>query len=131
MQRNKLTRTCLIVCALLVCAGAVVAQRGKTQRVRFAKGRTTTVLKGAVVRGTQDRYILGASSGQTMLVHITAREKNVAFTILGPDATALAGTEEGADATDWTGTLPLSGDYAIWVSPTRGNATYTLEVTIR
>ncbi len=84
MQRNKLTRTCLIVCALLVCAGAVVAQRGKTQRVRFAKGRTTTVLKGAVVRGTQDRYILGASSGQTMLVHITAREKNVAFTILGP-----------------------------------------------
>lgn len=107
------------------------APKGKTQRVRFARGRTTAVLNGAVVRGTQDRYILGARSGQTMIVHITSREKNAAFAILGPDATALEGAEEGTDATDWTGTLPLTGDYSIWVSPTRGNATYTLEVTIR
>lgn len=107
------------------------APKGKTQRVRFARGRTTAVLQGAVVRGTQDRYILGARSGQTMIVHITSREKNAVFTILGPDATALEGAEEGIDATDWTGTLPLNGDYSIWVGPTRGNATYTLEVTIR
>jgi len=107
------------------------APKGKTQRVRFARGRTTAVLHGAVVRGTQDRYILGARSGQTMIVHITSREKNAGFAILGPDATALEGAEEGTDATDWTGTLPLSGDYSIWVGPTRGNATYTLEVTIR
>ncbi len=105
--------------------------RGKTQRVRFARGRTTAILKGAVVRGTRDRYILGARAGQTMIVHITSREKNAVFTILGPDATALEGTEEGADATDWTGELPMNGDYSIWVGPTRGNATYTLEVTIR
>jgi hypothetical protein len=104
---------------------------GKTQRVRFARGRTTAILKGAVVRGTRDRYILGARAGQTMIVHISSREKNAVFTILGPDATALEGTEEGADATDWTGELPASGDYSIWVGPTRGNATYTLEVTIR
>jgi hypothetical protein len=89
------------------------------------------VLKGAVVRGTQDRYILGARAGQTMIAHITSREKNAVFVILGPNATALDGAEEGTDATDWTGELPVSGDYSIWVSPTRGNATYTLEVTIR
>ena len=105
--------------------------KGKVQRVRFARGRTTAVLRGAVVRGTQDRYILGARAGQTMIVHVTSREKNAVFTILGPDATALEGAEEGTDATDWTGTLPLNGDYSIWVGPTRGNATYTLEVTIR
>ena len=111
--------------------GALGEPSGKTQRVRFARGRTTAVLKGAVVRGTQDRYILGARAGQTMIVHITSREKNAVFVILGPNATALDGAEEGTDATDWTGELPLSGDYSIWVSPTRGNATYTLEVTIR
>lgn len=105
--------------------------KGKVQRVRFARGRTTAVLRGAVVRGTQDRYILGARAGQTMIVHITSREKNAVFTIVGPDATALSGAEEGTDATDWTGELPLNGDYSIWVGPTRGNATYTLEVTIR
>lgn len=107
------------------------APKGKTQRVRFARGRTTAVLHGSVVRGTQDRYILGARAGQTMIAHITSREKNAVFTILGPDATALAGAEEGSDATDWTGTLPLNGDYSIWIGPMRGNATYTLEVTIR
>jgi len=66
-----------------------------------------------------------------MIVHVTSREKNAVFAILGPDATALEGAEEGTDAMDWTGTLPLNGDYSIWVGPTRGNATYTLEVTIR
>jgi hypothetical protein len=119
---------------LLLSAGLtvlVVAQTGKTQRIRFPRGRTTAVLKGAVVRGTQDRYILGARSGQTMIVHISSREKNAVFAILGPDGTALQGAEEGADATDWSGTLPMSGDFSIWVGPTRGNATYTLEVTIR
>jgi len=111
--------------------GQTGTPKGKTQRVHFARGRTTAVLHGGVVRGTQDRYILGARADQTMIVHITSREKNAVFTILGPDGTALQGTEEGADATDWTGTLPLNGDYSIGVGPTRGNASYTLEITIR
>ena len=129
----------MIACILLSLSTSLVAQgggslsapAGKTYRVRFARGRTTAVLKGAVVRATQDRYILGARAGQTMIVHVTSREKNAVFTILNPTGTALAGTDEGLDAMDWTGELPLSGDYSIWVSPTRGNATYTLEVTIR
>lgn len=131
MQASRILRTAMIVSAMLVLVSAVIAQTGKTKRVRFPRGRTTAVLKGAVVRGTNDRYILGARRGQTMIVHVSSREKNAVFTILGPDATALQGTDEGLDATDWTGELPLSGDYSIWVSPTRGNATYTLEVTIR
>ncbi|PWT80369.1 MAG: hypothetical protein C5B44_05390 [Acidobacteria bacterium] len=128
-----------MICTSLLLSITVFAQgggtlgppKGKTQRVKFARGRTTAVLKGAVVRGTQDRYILGARAGQSMIVHVTSREKNAVFTILGPDGSALAGTEEGVDATDWTGELPLSGDYSIVVSASRGNATYTLEVTIR
>jgi hypothetical protein len=104
---------------------------GLTKRVKFARGRTTAVLKGAVVRATQDRYILGARAGQTMIVHITSREKNAVIAIVGPDGAALEGAEEGAEVMDWTGELPLRGDYSIVVSPTRGNATYTLEVTIR
>ncbi|MFN2530460.1 MAG: hypothetical protein ABR555_04095 [Pyrinomonadaceae bacterium] len=119
-----------ILITVVATAGMVMGQR-TTQRVRFARGRTTAVLHGAAVRGTQNRYLIGARSGQAMTVHITSREKNAVFTILGPDATALPGTEEGVDAADWSGELPLSGDYAIWVGSTRGNTTYTLEITIR
>ena len=131
LKINNLMKMTSLAAVLVLLASASIAQTGKTQRVRFARGRTTAVLKGAVVRGTTDRYILGASRGQTMLVHITSREKNAVFTILGPDGTALPGTDEGVDATDFSGELPLNGDYSVWVSPTRGNATYTLEVTIR
>lgn len=139
MRLTTIIRVGLIACILFSLSVDLAAQgggklaepSGKTQRVRFARGRTTAILKGAVVRGTQDRYILGAREGQTMIVHVTSREKNAVFTILDPSGTALPGTDEGLDAMDWTGELPLSGDYSIWVSPTRGNATYTLEVTIR
>jgi hypothetical protein len=139
MRLTTIMKGGLIACILLSLSVNLVAQgggrltapSGKTQRVRFARGRTTATLKGAVVRGTQDRYILGARAGQTMIVHVTSREKNAVFTILDPSGTALEGTDDGLDAMDWSGELPLSGDYSIWVSPTRGNATYTLEVTIR
>jgi hypothetical protein len=128
-QLNRL-HCLLILSTLLVFAGVTFAQR-TTKRVRLARGRTTVVLKGAVVRGTQDRCLLGARAGQTMIVHVSSGEKNAVFSILRPDGTALPGTEEGVDATDWSGGLPLSGDYVIWVGPSRGNATYTLEITIR
>ena len=117
--------------ALLLVMTASVVYALKIQRVKFARGRTTAVLKGAVVRGTNDRYLLGAREGQTMIVHITSVEKNAVFYVVGPDGAGLAGAEDGADISDWTGALPTSGDYSIVVSPTRGNTTYTLEITIR
>ena len=128
MNRHSKTFIVLVTLAISITA---LAQTGQKQRVRFPRGRTTAVLKGAVVRGTQDQYILGARAGQTMTVHITSREKNAVFAILDPNGTALEGAEEGSDATDWTGRLPSTGDYSIWVGGTRGNASYTLEVTIR
>jgi hypothetical protein len=123
------TRALFIAALMLMTAIIVPAQSDRTRRVRFARGRTTTVIKDAVVRGTRDRYILRASRGQTLTVHITSLEDNAVFNIyrLG-SRRALDGAEE---TTDWTGELPRNGDYVIEVGGTRGNATYTLEVTIR
>ena len=42
----------------------------------------------------------------------------------------LAGAGEGEDATTWQGQLPTTGDYTVVVGGTRGNASYTLEVSI-
>ncbi len=119
--------------ALLLLASSVceVQARGVTRRVRFARGRTTAVLKNSVVRGDVDRYIIGARAGQTITVHITSRENNAVFNLQTPSGKSLEGAGEVDDATDWSGELPESGDYIIEVGGTRGNATYTLEVTIR
>ncbi|HEY0099275.1 MAG TPA: hypothetical protein VGB76_10030 [Pyrinomonadaceae bacterium] len=116
---------------LLLTTCAFAAQEGLTKRVRFARGRTTATLKNSVVRGTVDRYTLGARAGQKMSVSITSVERNAVFTIYTPGGGTLEGAGEGQDASNWSGELPASGDYVIEVGGTRGNATYTLKVTVR
>ncbi|HEX8142843.1 MAG TPA: hypothetical protein VF553_09625 [Pyrinomonadaceae bacterium] len=130
IHKRTNVRALLLTTLLLMTALAVTAGQGdRTRRVRFARGRTTTVIKDAVVRGTRDRYILGAKAGQTLIVHITSLEDNAVFDIYARGGRrVLSGAQE---ATDWTGELPRSGDYVIEVGGTRGNASYTLEVTIR
>lgn len=112
---------------LLSVAPAVTAQVGKTRRVQFPKGRNSVVLKGAAVRGTQDKYILRAGRGQTMSLRITSTEDNAVFDVIAPGN----GQSLASEQTQWTGELPAAGDYTIVVGGTRGNATYSLQVTIR
>ncbi|HEV2799341.1 MAG TPA: hypothetical protein VGW12_02530 [Pyrinomonadaceae bacterium] len=128
-QTFKVKLTAALFALLLAATCAFAVQKGLTKRVRFARGRTTAVLKNSVVRGTVDRYLLGARKGQEIIVHITSVENNAVFDIYTPQGDTLAG--EGEDSTDWSGTLPQNGDYIIEVSGTRGNATYTLEVMIK
>jgi hypothetical protein len=116
---------------LLAATCAFAAQENSPKRVRFARGRTTVTLKNSIVRGTQDHYVVGARAGQKMTVSITSVERNAVFTIHAPSRHTLEGAGEGHDATKWSGALPESGDYVIEVGGTRGNATYTLKVTIR
>lgn len=127
--RRTSVRALMLTALLLITVMAAPGQSDRTRRVRFQRGRTSTVIKDAVVRGTRDRYILGARAGQTLIVHITSVEDNAVFNVYAPGGKrVLDGAQE---TTDWTGELPRSGDYVIEVGGTRGNATYTLEVTIR
>lgn len=121
------SRAFILAVLLLATAVTVPAQGDRTRRVRFARGRTTTVIKDAVIRATRDRYVLRARAGQTLIVHITSLEDNAVFDVYAPGGRRTLAQE----ATDWEGELPRTGNYVISVGPTRGNASYTLEVTIR
>ncbi len=102
------------------------AQRDVTRRLRFARGGSTATVEDAVVRGTRNRYVLGARRGQTMMVRITSLEDNAVF-----DINASRGRQLATETTEWRGELPAAGNYVISVGGTRGNASYRLEVTIR
>jgi hypothetical protein len=116
---------------LALTAGAVVAQRGISvvKRISFAKGRTTSVQKSAINRGVSHDYLLKASSGQSMTLHLAA-SGGVCFDLFTPGRTdILAECSKG-----WSGDLPQSGDYRINVLPdttTERKISYTLEVTVR
>ena len=116
---------------LLTFAQFAIAQTGVTKQVRFAKGHTSATYKGAVIRGTRDRYLVGARGGQVMTVKIRSTEHNAVFSIADPQGVSLKGAAEEDDAIHWSGKLPTSGDFAIEVGGTRGNAEYSLTVMVR
>jgi hypothetical protein len=123
---------CSLLLTFLVLAlpFAAQAQRGTSvvRRVNFPRGRTTAIQRGSVRRGVSHDYLLRASAGQTMTVHL-ASSGDVSFSILSPGGESLADFVR-----DWSGELPASGDYRINVLPPTRNsnpAQYTLEVTIR
>jgi hypothetical protein len=104
---------------------------GVTKRIRFAKGKSSATVSGAVIRGDRDTYILGARAGQSMSVRITSVENNAVFQIEDPHGEYVDGVGDGDDAKSATIVLDDSGDYRIIVGGTRGNATYRLTVSIR
>jgi hypothetical protein len=121
-----------IASLLFLSLGAdALAQKGTSivRRIRFARGRTTAIEKGSVRRGISHDYLLRASAGQTMTVHLAARG-GVCFMLFTPRM-----TDTLADCSkDWSGELPSSGDYRINVLPdttTERSIAYTLEVSVR
>jgi hypothetical protein len=110
-------------------AGAAASQcRGTDRivgkRIRFARGRTTAVVKDRVLLCTAHEYRLRARGGQTMSVNLVAGRRT-SLTLRAPSGDALADGEMS-----WSGELPASGEYVVTVG-TDETAPYTLEVTIR
>lgn len=86
----------------------------------------SSVLKGSVIRGERQTYLLGAKKGQTMTLSISSLEKNAAFDVIGPGGKLIR-----SDAAAWAGALPADGDYEIVVGGTRGNASYELTTQVK
>ena len=104
----------------------LIAQQSRTQRIRFARGSNSRTVQSAVVRGTRDTYLLSARAGQTMNVSISSVENNAVFDVVAPNGRTLK-----TETTSFTGSLRAAGDYKIVIGGTRGNATYTLQVSIK
>ena len=115
-----------------VFALSTILAQGVKQKVRFAKGSSSTTISGAVIRGERDRYYVGAKQGQKMSVKITSLEDNAVFQIFLPgEQEALSGAGEEDDAMKWSGELPEDAEYVIVVGGTRGNASYKLTISIK
>ena len=96
------------------------------KQIRFARGRTTAVVKDTVRLCTLHEYHLRARQGQTMSVHLATGRKT-SFTVYTPSG-AIAPDADGVK--DWSGELADDGEYLINIG-TDATAAYTLEVTIR
>lgn len=121
-----------LLCCMFLTSLAVA---GVNKPIHFAPGTSGTVINGGVIRGERDTYRLQARPDQLMHVKIHSEEDNAVFQVYGEvegNWIALHGAAEGDDATAWTGSSPDggSGRFKIVVGSTRGNTSYTLEVSI-
>jgi len=108
-----------------------MAPRSRTRPIKFAPGAVSAIIKDSVLRGTRDIYLVGAQKGQVMTVKIASVEKNAVFDILAPANKTGQRITLKQEATSWVGKLPQSGEYQIVVGGTRGNAKYSLTVSIQ
>ncbi|MCP3854493.1 MAG: hypothetical protein GY698_07130 [Actinomycetia bacterium] len=88
-------------------------------------GGGPTAVSNAVIRGERDRYIAQAEAGQTMTILVSSVETNAVAQVVGPDGSVLLEAAEEASFA-----LPASGGYQIIIGSSRGNASYTLTLTI-
>ena len=131
IQARRSIRRHLAAGFICVFTLASIFAQGAKQKIHFARGSSSATVHGAVVRGDRDRYYLAAKKGQTMSVKITSEEDNAVFQVYLPgEEQALPGAGDGDDAKDWSGELPSDAEYVIVVGGTRGNASYTLKVSV-
>jgi len=133
---------------VLIMAAQTFSQiRAKEQRVQFDRGRTGALLKGATPKpddGDFDQYLLGARQNQTLTVHLNTADAKAYLIIysvdMSPPNDCISCGRGGfsrhtplpPQLRDWSGRLPVNGDYSIQVyTESKGGIPYTLNVSIR
>ena len=87
-------------------------------RVRFPRGTSNSTVSGTVHKYAYNDYVVGASAGQTIDVRLD-KNTTCVFTIFKPDQDNL---DTAAEQDEFTGELPVSGDYVVRVMMMRNDA---------
>ncbi len=126
---------------LILTSYPVVHAEGASEEIKFRAGHNSAIQKGCVVGADTDEYSLGARAGQSMTVSIDSEEDNAVFNIFYWSDDVLEPVEGAADqdggsaVKHWKGQLPgkegKNTRYKIVVGKERGNACYTLKVSIK
>jgi len=102
--------------------GSTVNDRGE---IRFDPGTFGTSIEGGVLRDERDVYVIEAGAGQFIELFLASLEDNAVFDLRSPSGETLI-----AEVSDFRLPLPEDGDYQICVGSVRGNASYTLDISI-
>ncbi|MFC5371902.1 hypothetical protein ACFPIF_05030 [Brevundimonas faecalis] len=126
----------LSLAAALCVAPAMAQDHGRTERVQFARGTSSTTLHGNIHGYDTVDYVLGARGGQTLNVRLQPSNASAYFNVTkqGADEALFVGSTSG---NQFSGRLPSNGDYVVRVYLMRNaarrdeHANYTLTVGIR
>ncbi len=96
-----------------------------TQRIKFDRGKSATVVTGKVGANHKRQYLLKASNRQIMSVRVA--EGDVNFSAIAPNGQRIGGSS--SKSRDWQGRLRADGDYTLEVSSDKADS-FALSVEI-
>ena len=102
---------------------------GEAIRLNLSESSNTAKLSGTVSAAKgKERYVLTASSGQTLKVDLTASASGMQLVVLATNGTKLKDQDANLS---WSGKIPSSGDYYIDILNTSGaDRLYNLDVAL-
>lgn len=118
--RNIFTAV-LLIAALFICKNDIYAQDAK--RIEFAKGKTSTVVKGI---GNQS-YVIEIGAGQSCQIQLVSAKKSATLEFLNADGMDLT---EGSDGRSFDGSFENAGNYRINIAAS-GKTAFTLKITVK
>ena len=130
-MKNMILTKIIIASILLLNFNSIIPKE-ISKSLKFEKGKISTTVKSAVIRGERDTYSFSAKQGQHISIAIISLEDNAVFEFLYQKNNIWVTLEGTQEARVWYGALPKSesNSYKIRVGGTRGNASYELFVGI-
>jgi hypothetical protein len=131
-MKRLLAAAATLVLLPAVTAGAQPAAP-RQERVTFAKGATSAVVKGQLKGGADVDYLVRAAAGQTLNVSLKVSNRANYFNVLPPGSADVA-MYVGQTGEAYAGMLPADGDYKVRVylmrNAARRNEASNYELTI-
>ncbi len=121
--------------ALSIGSTSLAADGIESRPLQFAKGASSTTVKGSIAGRQTIDYKLRARAGQTMQVNLKSGNPGLAFNVLPPGSKDVA-IEGAIGLQEWSGALPADGEYTVRTYLDRAGARrgekagYTLTVAI-
>ena len=131
------TKLSILMAILFLCAASSFAQGGKAEpnRIKFTKGKSSAGVSGTLSNNQQMEYVFSAKAGQTVTLKVTSAPKGTLFSFSVDGANGIELETEYDSYSDYTFTLPETGDYLVSVAkkPTEKvpKAKFLLTLTIR
>lgn len=120
--------------SVALCAGLLLAGNALAERVAFKPGANAATLSGSI--GDSRDYVLAAKAGQTLTVSLKGSTRAY-FNVLPPGSQEALVNSSITGQSEWSGRLPVSGDYTVRVYQMRAAArqgkksNYTISFSIK
>lgn len=133
MEFRLVTATMFLVLAQSVISNAIADAGIRQEKVQFANGASSAVIKGQLKGDAMVDYLVRAAAGQTLSVKLQQTNAQNYFNVMPPGSTGSA-MFVGDSGENYSGVLPADGDYIVRVylmrpAARRGESSnYTLTV---